>query len=127
MKQHRKSQSKAQQPSARAKLSAAFTEAFERDFAKHGVGVIEKMREKYPEKYAELAAKIISTVEPPVSGFESANSLQEIAAGLLKSVGCKENVMTDEMIEQTCKAHDLFVEQLQGIAAMGQMATDELQ
>ena len=116
-----------QQPSARAKLSAAFTEAFERDFATHGIGVIEKMREKYPEKYAELAAKIISTVEAPASGFESANSLQEIAVGLLKNVGCKENVMTDEMIEQTCKAHDLFVEQLQGIAAMGQMATDEMQ
>jgi hypothetical protein len=38
---------KVTEPSPRAKLSAAFLEAFEQDFRSHGVEVIEKMRQSH--------------------------------------------------------------------------------
>jgi hypothetical protein len=49
---------KPEEPSLRAKLSTAFLEAFERDFAANGVAVIEALRNKSPDKYAEIAARL---------------------------------------------------------------------
>src|SRR5262245_41608766 len=104
---------KSAEPSLRAKLSAAFLEAFERDFAANGVNVIEKLRERSPEKYAELAGKLIMSTEPPQDGFESAQSMQEIGVRLLKSVGlADEDLMTPAMIEEAIEANDRFITEL---------------
>jgi hypothetical protein len=108
---------KTAEPSLRAKLSAAFLEAFEADFAAHGVNVIEKLRERSPEKYAELAGKLIMTTEPPQDGFESAQTIQELGLKLLKSVGCPEGAATDDMIAQAIERHDQYVADLTQIAA----------
>jgi hypothetical protein len=79
---------KSKEPSLRAKLSAAFLEAFEADFRVHGVEVIEKMRQTHPEKYAELAGKMISTIDQPdPNSWSSAQSMQDIGRKLLQSVG----------------------------------------
>jgi hypothetical protein len=121
MKQSRKSQSKAAEPSARAKLSAAFLEALEEDFREYGKSVIETMRLKDPTKYAELAGKMIMTVESKADGFESCQTMQEIGLKLLQNVGCTE--ITDDMIAEALKANDIFVAKLEAIrdAAQGPM------
>ena len=99
---------KAAEPSLRAKLSAAFLEAFEADFAAHGVNVIEKLRERSPEKYAELAGKLIMTTEPPQQGFNEAQTMEEIGRKLLQSVGANELALTDEMIARAVELNDLL-------------------
>ena len=108
---------KAAEPSLRAKLSAAFLEAFERDFSTYGVSVIEKLRERSPEKYAELAGKLIMTTEPPHDGFNEAQTMEEIGRKLLQSVGANELALTDDMIEQAIAANDAFIARLGQIAA----------
>jgi hypothetical protein len=120
MKQSRKSQSKAaQEPSARAKLSAAFLEALEADFREYGKSVIEEMRLKDPTRYAELAGKMIMTIEAPSKGFEECNTMQEIGLKLLENVGATE--ITDDMIAEALKANDILVAKLEAIrdAAQG--------
>jgi hypothetical protein len=122
MRQSRKSQSKAaQELSPRAKLSAAFLEAFEQDFQQNGVDVIKKMRETDPTRYAELAGKLIMTIEARQDGVEKANSVEEIAIHLLRNINCPEDWMTPEVIQQTVKAHDAFIAELEAIrdAAQG--------
>jgi len=105
---------KGAEPSLRAKLSAAFLEAFQSDFEAHGVEVIQKLRERSPEKYAELAGKLIMTTEPPGDGF---NEMEEIGRKLLQSVGANELALTDDMIEQAIAANDTFIARLGQIAA----------
>jgi hypothetical protein len=115
MRQSRKAQTKAQEPSARAKLSAAFLEAFEKDFQQNGVDVIKKMREIDPTRYAELAGKLITTIEARQDGVEKANTVEEIAIYLLRNVGLSEDLMTPAIVEETIKANDIFVAELQRI------------
>jgi len=118
-----KQKQKANEPSVRDKLSASFLKAFQNDFETYGVEAIEKLREESPSKYAEIASRLIAASEPkPEDGFESCRSLPEIAVKLLKSVGCDEFLVTDEMIEDALAANDAFIARLQEIRAAAEGA-----
>src|SRR5215475_15083978 len=93
---------KANEPSLRDKLSAAYLEAFEKDFAANGVSVIEQLRNKSPDKYAEIAARLIAATEPrpDPESVANADSLPEFGARLLKSVGMTEEAITDDEIQK---------------------------
>jgi hypothetical protein len=103
------------EPSLRDKLSAAYLEAFQADFAANGIAVIEALRNKSPEKYAEIAARLIAATEPPAekSGIAAANSTEEIGRRLLQQVGLPDP--TDEEVEQAIRANDVFIAQLEEI------------
>jgi hypothetical protein len=115
MKQSRKTQTKTAEPSARAKLSAAFLEALEADFRAYGKSVIEEMRLKDPTRYAELAGKMIMTIETPSKGFEECNTVQEIGLKLLQNIGCNEADITDVDIAEAIALNDTMVAGLQRI------------
>jgi hypothetical protein len=123
MRSSRKPQSKANKPSLRDKLSANFLAAFESDFAENGVAAIEQLRLKSPEKYSEIAARLIAAVEPKPDGFAECKSMPDVARKLLKSVGCDEALVSDQMIEEALAANDAFIARLQAIrdAAQGPM------
>jgi hypothetical protein len=67
---------KTAEPSLRDKLSAAFLEAFEADFAENGIAAIQQLRAKSPEKYREISARLIAATEPQQNGFDNSQSLQ---------------------------------------------------
>src|SRR5215475_14306365 len=97
---------KANEPSLRDKLSAAYLEAFEADFAANGVSVIEQLRNKSPEKYAEICSRLIAAAEPPRGdGAADANSLPELGARLLRSVGMAEDAISESAIEEALAAN----------------------
>ena len=88
--------------------SAAFLEAFERDFAENGITVIQSLRSRSPEKYCEISARLIAATEPPQNGFDNAQSLQELGVRLLESVGCPRDAITEAMAEAAVAAQDDF-------------------
>ena len=108
---------KSAEPSLRDKLSAAYLEAFQADFAANGTAVIEQLRNKSPEKYAEIAARLIAATEPQPQqeGIAAANSMEDVGRRLLQGVGVPEP--TDEQIAAAIKANDRFIEQLEAIRA----------
>jgi hypothetical protein len=123
MRQSRKSQSKAQELSPRDKLSKAVDEDFAADWAINGRKAVEEMRAKDPSKYVEAAVRRIATAEVKTDGIEKANTVEEIARHLLRNINCPEDWMTPSVIEQTVKAHDAFIAELERIrdAAQGPM------
>ena len=101
------------EPSLRDKLSAAYLETFQADFAANGASVIEQLRQKSPERYAEIAARLIAASEPRSDGFENAQSMEDIGLKLLRAVGF--DAPDDASIEAAIKANDDFIEQLKAI------------
>jgi hypothetical protein len=106
---------KSAEPSLRDKLSTAYLEAFEADFAENGKVVIEALRKESPAKYAEIASRLIAATEPQQEqkGLAGANSMQEVGRRLLQQVGLPEP--TDEEIKQAILANDVFIAQLEQI------------
>jgi len=123
MRSSRRPQSKANKPSLRDKLSANFLAAFESDFEKNGVAATEQLRLKSPEKYSEIAARLIAATEPKAESYADCKSMPDVTRKLLKSVGCDEALVSDEMIEAALAANDAFIARLQAIrdAAQGPM------
>jgi hypothetical protein len=109
---------KTSEPSLRDKLSAAYLEAFQKDFEVNGVAAIEALRKESPAKYSEIAARLIAATEPPpkADGFEADTSMQAIGRRLLKSVGTDESAVTDDMIARAIEANDQFIARLEQIA-----------
>src|SRR5262249_54148198 len=105
-------------PSTRDKLSSAFVEALEKDWAEHGIEVIQQIRLDSPVKYGELIARLIPLDANLVSAsdFSQAKSMQDIERGLLKQVGLHEDAITEKMIEQAIAANDALVARLEQIA-----------
>jgi hypothetical protein len=105
-------------PSTRDKLSSAFVEALEKDWAEHGSDVIKQIRRDNPVKYGELIAKLIPMGAnlASASDFSQAKSMQDIGKGLLKQVGLHEDAITEQMIEQAIAANDELVARLEQIA-----------
>jgi hypothetical protein len=102
------------EPSLRDKLSAAYLEAFQKDFEANGVAVIEALRLKSPEKYSEIAARLIAATEPLEKLDKNlGNSMKEIGCRLLQGVGLIEP--SDEQIEEAIAANDVFVATLEAI------------
>jgi hypothetical protein len=99
---------KGMEPSLSQKAMAALDE----DFKTHGVDAIKQLRESRPDRYVELCTR---GTEPSVDGIESAQSKQELAVRLLKSIGMGEFEMTQEMIDQAIAAKDAFVARLREI------------
>jgi hypothetical protein len=105
-------------PSTRDKLSSAFVEALEKDWAEHGVEVIQQIRQDNPVKYGELIARLVPMDANLVSAndFSKCQSMEDIGRKLLQSVGVDENAATPSMIEAAIAANDAFIEQLTRIS-----------
>jgi hypothetical protein len=103
------------EPSLRDKLSAAYLEAFQADFAANGIAVIEALRNKSPAKYAEIASRLIAATSPTEQkeGFAAANSMEEVGLRLLQSIGVTEP--TNEQVAEAIAANNRFLEQLEAI------------
>jgi ribosomal protein S17E len=106
---------KTSQPSLRDKLSAAYLEAFQKDFETNGVAVIEALRLKSPEKYSEIAARLIATTEPKQDAtvFAGANSMEEVGRRILQSIGMVEP--DDAAIAAAIEANSEFIAKLEAI------------
>jgi hypothetical protein len=115
MKQQRKSQSKAQELSARDKLSKAVDEDFAADWAINGRKAVEEMRAKDPSKYVEAAVRRIATVESKPGGMANAHTLEEIAIQLLKNIGLSEDLITPVEIKECVEANNIMVAKLEAI------------
>jgi hypothetical protein len=103
------------EPSLRDKLSAAYLEAFQKDFEANGIAVIEALRKESPAKYAEIASRLIAATSPTEQkeGFASDTSMEAVGQRLLKSIGLDEP--TAEQIEQAIEANTEFIAQLEAI------------
>jgi hypothetical protein len=105
-------------PSARDKLSSAFVEALEKDWAEHGSEVIQQIRLDNPVKYGELIARLIPMDANPVSAnnFSHCKSIEDIGRQLLLQVGVEEIAITPSMIQAAIAANDALVARLEQIA-----------
>jgi hypothetical protein len=101
---------KGNEPSLSQKAMAALDD----DFKTHGTDAIKQLRETRPDRYVELCTR---GTEASVDGFENCQSMQEIAVNLLKSIGCSEFEMTQEMIDQAIAANEAFIARLKEIHA----------
>jgi hypothetical protein len=102
----------------RQKLSADFVAALQADWAEHGPEVIQRIRQDNPVKYGELIARLVPMDAnlSSANDFLQAKSMQDIARGLLREVGMRENEITDEMVRAVIESHDQFVARLEAIA-----------
>jgi hypothetical protein len=117
-KPHIYSKSK-REPSLLDQLSGPLRD-FVKDFQTHGKDVLEKVRLESPSKYLELSTKLaglVAALKPEPDGFKQAKSMEEVGIKLLQSVGCAEDLINGEMIEDAIKANDEFIAQLQAIHA----------
>ena len=105
-------------PSTRDKLSNAFVEALEKDWAEHGIEVIQQIRLDNPVKYGELIARLIPMDANLVSGsnFTQCKSMEDIGRQLLLQVGVEEIAITPSMIQAAIAANDDLVARLEQIA-----------
>src|SRR5262249_29405362 len=106
---------KPDEPSLLDQLSGPLRD-FVKDFQTHGKDVLEKVRQQSPEKYLEMSAKLaslVATLRPEPDGLSKAQSYEDIAVQLLKSVGFAEDQMTPEAIESAVQANNSFVGQLE--------------
>jgi hypothetical protein len=104
-------------PSPRDKLSSAFVEALEKDWAEHGSEVIQQIRLENPVKYGELIARLVpmDANPPPANDYSSCRSMEEISRKLLQSVGLAEDLITPAMIQAAIEANDVFIARLEAI------------
>src|SRR5215510_10640156 len=86
-------------PTTRDKLSSAFVDALEKDWAEHGVEVIQRIRQDNPVKYGELIARLVPMDANLVSAsdFSKCQTMEDIGRKLLQSVGVAEDAITDDM------------------------------
>jgi len=95
-------------PSLRDKLTAAFVQNIEADWAQHGTSVIEKLREKYPERYADIVARLTAPAEPPPGpgDYSQCHDILALGRKMLLDNGMPEAALTDQAIEQAAEALD---------------------
>src|SRR5262245_60950284 len=113
---------KANEPSAKDKLSADFTERLEKKWREQGDDVLEAAFKESPTKIAEMIARLVSTTEPPSNDFEACRTKRDIGIALLKSIGMDEFEMTEDAITEALAAQDVFVDRLQDIRAKAEGA-----
>ena len=110
----RKSQS---QGTPRLRLSAAFLESLERDFAQNKDEVIQALRKESPRDYAALLGRLVMTSDPPgEKGFADANSMRDIGLRLIVSMGVPKEEVTDQQIDLAVIANQNFLNRLEEIA-----------
>ena len=104
--------------SARDKLSSSFIKALQKDWAEHGVAIIEQIRRESPVKYGELIAKLIPLqIDPPVSPYAEAQSTRDVARLALEQNGVPEWLIDDAMIERALAAYQHLTSELSAIVA----------
>src|SRR5262245_21779696 len=110
----------ANEPSLLDELSKPLRD-FVSDFKQHGADALQKVRENNPEKYLELSTKLLPLVaafNPGTSDFSDCQNMQDIGAGLLRSIGFDEP--DDISIQAAIDANDAFTQQLGEIVAKAQ-------
>jgi hypothetical protein len=105
-------------PSTRDKLSSAFVDALEKDWAEHGIEVIQQIRLDNPVKYGELIARLVPMDAnlASASNFSHCKSMEDIGRQLLLQVGVEEIAITPSMIQAAIAANDDLVARLERIA-----------
>ena len=104
--------------STRDKLSRAFVDALEKDWAEHGIEVIQQIRLDNPVKYGELIARLIPMDANllSTSNFSHCKSMEDIGRQLLLQVGVEETAITPSMIQAAIAANEDLVARLEQIA-----------
>jgi hypothetical protein len=103
------------EPSLRDKLNAAYLEAFQADFAEHGIEAIREMRKSKPEKYCEIGQRL-GTAAQEISNpneLHSNDSTREIAQKVLQSIGFA--APDEDSITAAVEANETYVATLEGI------------
>ena len=111
--------SKSTEPSLRDRLTSAFVEALERDWAEHGTVVITAVRESAPAKYAELIVRLVPVESSLIApgDFSQCNSEEDIAKRLLAQVGMLDSDIMAEDVEAATRANAAFIDTLLQIKA----------
>ena len=100
---------------------------FVQDFKTHGADVLQRVRQDNPEKYLELSTKLLPLVAAFNTGssdFSSADSMQDLGASLLRSIGFHEP--DEDSIQQAIEAQNAFVAALQRIYQCAQASEEEI-
>ena len=97
------------------RLSANFMAALDQDFQENGPEAIRVLREEFPAKYSEIASRLIMT-ESAGNEIGQAQTMEEIARGLLRTVGVE--APSKRQIAAASKANDQFVAKLERIAGV---------
>ena len=105
-------------PSTRDRLSSAFVQALEKDWAEHGSEVIQQIRKDNPVKYGELIARLVPMDANPLSAndYSACKSMEDIGRKLLQQIGLHEDAITEQMIAQAVAANGELVARLEQIA-----------
>ena len=101
---------------------------FVSDFKNNAAEALKTVRERDPSKYLELSTKLlplVAALNPASNDFAKCQSFEDIGRTLLKSVGADEFNLTTDQIEAAIAANNKFIEQLAGIAQLGQMEPGE--
>ena len=106
-------------PSTRDRLSSAFVQALEKDWAEHGSEVIQQIRQDNPVKYGELIARLVPMDANPLSAndYSTCKTMEDIGRQLLRQIGLSEEAITDDMIAEAVEANGRLVDTLEAIAA----------
>jgi hypothetical protein len=91
---------------------------FVADIRAHGVSTFQRLREESPAKNIELSTRLIAliaTLKTPQDEIQSAKTLEDIGRGLLKSVGCDEDWMTESVVAEAVAANDVLIATLESI------------
>ena len=106
-------------PSTRDRLSSAFVQALEKDWAEHGSEVIQQIRQDNPVKYGELIARLVPIDANPLSAndYSTCKTMEDIGRQLLRQIGLSEEAITDDMIAEAVEANGRLVDTLEAIAA----------
>jgi hypothetical protein len=119
MSKARKSGNRYGEPSKRDKLSSAFVEALEKDWAEHGSEVIQQIRLDNPVKYGELIARLVPMDAnlSSANDFSTCETMEDLGKMLLKqATGIDDHAITPNMIEAAIAMHDDFVMRLGKLA-----------
>ena len=105
-------------PSPRDRLSSAFVQALEKDWAEHGSEVIQQIRQDNPVKYGELIARLVPMDANPLSAndYSTCETMEDIGRKLLQQIGLHDDAITEQMIAQAVAANGELVARLEQIA-----------
>src|SRR5262245_13032714 len=119
--------SKASEPSLLDELSTPLRDLVA-DFKEHGADALQTVRQQDPQKYLDLCTKILPLVtafNPSKNEFSAAQSREELAAALLRSVGLAEEASEDQ-IAAAIDANSKFIAQLEAIRDAASLEEGEL-
>jgi hypothetical protein len=113
-----KRKQKAGEPSLLNQLSKPLRD-FVTDITENGAEALRKVREESPAKYLELSTKLLPLIialnpETPTA-LSDCQSMADIGARLLRSIGVDEEAVTEDMIDRALEANNEFISRLEQI------------